>query len=125
MSTSPEPTLRSVFSVGEDTLRRSWGWLLAFGIILIIVGLFALSTPFIFSLYFTLYAGFVLIASGVVHSIQAFRTRTWGGFFLALFTAILDLVVGFIMVLHATDAVAIMTFLLAAYFFVGGLFRIF
>jgi uncharacterized membrane protein HdeD (DUF308 family) len=114
-----------VLSVGEETLHRSWGWLLAFGIADIVLGLFALSVPGIFSLAFTLYIGFVLIATGIVDAIQAFRTRTWGGFFLALFTAILDLVVGFLMITHGVDATLVMTLLLAAFFFVGGLFRIF
>ena len=90
---------------------------------MIILGLVALSIPFISAIAITLYVGFVLVASGVVSGIQAFRFRTWGGFFLALFTAILDLVVGFLMITHVTDANIIMTLLLAVFFFVTGLFR--
>jgi uncharacterized membrane protein HdeD (DUF308 family) len=122
-STYGEATLRSVFVAGEETLRRSWGWLLAFGIAMIVLGMVALAVPFIFTVAITLYVGCVLIAAGIVSSIQAFRIRTWGGFFLAVFTAILDLVVGFFMVTQATDAAIVMTWLLALFFLVTGFFR--
>jgi len=67
----------------------------------------------------------VLIVAGILSSLQALQTRAWGGFFLALFTAILDLVVGFLMITHVGPATLIMTLLLAAFFLVGGFFRIF
>src|SRR5262245_22956262 len=58
-----------------EILRPSWGWLLAFGIALLLLGVIALSSlPFISAAY-VLYLGFLLIVSGVVCGIQAFRTR--------------------------------------------------
>src|SRR5262249_7532927 len=63
--------------------------------------------------------------AGVVSALQAFQTRAWGGFFLALLTAILDFIVGFLMVTHTGEFSVVMTLLLAAFFLWGGLFRIF
>lgn len=123
---SIQPILKpdNVLSSGAEILRASWGWLLALGIVLILLGVIALgSLPFMTAAY-VLYLGFLLILSGIVCGIQAFRTRQWSGFFLALLTGILDVVVGFLMVTHVGETAAIMTLLLAMFFFVGGLFRI-
>jgi uncharacterized membrane protein HdeD (DUF308 family) len=125
MSISPQPSLPIHLAAGHETLRRSWGWLLVFGILLILLGTFALCRPFLFSEAAILWLGCVLLVSGVLSSLQALQTRAWGGFFLALFTAILDLVVGFLMITHLESATLIMTLLLAAFFLVGGFFRIF
>lgn len=117
-------TSENVLPSGAEILRPIWGWLLALGIALILLGVIALgSLPFMTAAY-VLYLGFLLIASGVVCGIQAFRTLQWSGFFLALLTGILDVVVGFLMVTHVGETAVIMTLLLAVFFFVGGLFRI-
>jgi uncharacterized membrane protein HdeD (DUF308 family) len=124
MSIQTFRTPENIIASDVEALRPSWGWLLALGIALLVLGAIALgSLPFVTAAY-VLYLGFLLIASGIVSGIQAFRTRHWGGFFLALLIGILDVVVGFLMVTHVGETAAIMTLLLAVYFFVGGLFRI-
>jgi uncharacterized membrane protein HdeD (DUF308 family) len=125
MSTSPQTSLQAHFAAGHETLRRVWGWLLLFGIILILMGIFAFAEPWFFSTAYVLWLGCLLIIAGILSILQALQTRAWGGFFLALFTAILDLVIGVLMVTYPGDATVIMTLLLAAFFLVGGFFRIF
>lgn len=107
-----------------NVLRQYWCWLLAGGIAFIVLGLVALGClPFVTEAAI-LYYGFVLIASGIVSGIQAFRLKVGSGFFLALIIGVLDVVVGFLMLTHTLEAALIMTLLLAVFFLASGLFRV-
>jgi uncharacterized membrane protein HdeD (DUF308 family) len=61
---------------------------------------------------------------GGVEIVDAFLGRGWRGFWMHLLGGILYVVLGFLMVQHPAPAAAIFTLMLAAAFFVGGLFRI-
>ena len=109
---------------GED-FRHAWGWLLALGLGMILLGAVALgSLPFV-TLAYVFYLGFALILAGILSCIQAVRMRGSSHFLLALLMGIFDIVVGILMVNHVGEAAAVMTLLLATLFLVGGLFRIF
>jgi len=104
-------------------LRKSRFWLALLGIVLIVVGLVAISSPFIPTLASVIVLGVLLIIGGVVEIIDAFLGRGWRGFWLHLLTGILYLVVGFLMVQRPLAAAAFFTLMIAAAFFIGGLFR--
>jgi uncharacterized membrane protein HdeD (DUF308 family) len=108
----------------EQELTLNRGWFLILGVILIVLGLAAAGSAAAVGEAYVLYLGFVLVFSGAVSALQAFRTRNWSGFFLPLFVAILDVIVGLLMLTHPGELAAVMTLLLAAFFFISGLVRI-
>jgi uncharacterized membrane protein HdeD (DUF308 family) len=109
---------------GLHELHRNWGWLLALGCCLVLLGTIALGVLPWVTLATVIYLGFVLIVSGAFTVVQAFQVRLWEGFLLTVLAGILDFIVGLLMVTHTGDAMLVLTLLLAAFFFVGGLFRI-
>jgi uncharacterized membrane protein HdeD (DUF308 family) len=114
-------------SIVEDfqALRKNWGWLLAFGIASIIVGAMAVGSSMVATLATVTFFGVLIFVSGVVNILGSFWARAWGGFFLHLLMGVLYLAAGFIMVEHPAEAAVVYTLLLAVFFFVGGLFRLF
>jgi uncharacterized membrane protein HdeD (DUF308 family) len=105
-------------------LRKSSIWLLILGALLIVVGLVAISEVFFATLATVLITGTLLMIGGGVEIVDAFLGRGWRGFWMHLLGGILYVVLGFLMVQHPAPAAAIFTLMLAAAFFVGGLFRI-
>ena len=109
-------------NLGE--LHASWGWIVALGVVLILLGLMALSCSVTATLATTMVFGGILVVAGIFYLIGAFFTHGWGGFFLSLLAGILHLAVGVIILDRPGEAALIYTLLLAAFFFVEGLFRI-
>ena len=107
-----------------EAIRGNWGWILALGILLIIVGTIAVAMPFVASLASAVAFGALLLMGGIAQLIGAFWTRDWSGFFLSLLMGVLYLVLGVLFLRHPGDAIVAMTLLLACALMVGGLFRI-
>jgi uncharacterized membrane protein HdeD (DUF308 family) len=107
-----------------ESLRKNWFWLLALGILLIIVGLVAMSSTFLATLATVVMMGTLLLIGGGVEVVNAFWARCWRGFWMHLLTGILYVVLGFLLVQRPRASAAAFTLMLAACFLVGGLFRI-
>ncbi len=107
-----------------DHLRRNWGWLVALGILLIVLGTVALSYSFLVSVAEMLLFACLLLGSGAIELVNVFRVRQWGGALLHLLAGMIDLVLGVLFLLHPVDAALTVTLFLAAVFMVGGLFRV-
>ena len=105
-------------------LQKNWGWLLALGIISIILGLLALGSSAFFTVASMIFFGWILLIMGILEMVYSFWQRHWGGFFLHLLNGILAIVVGLIMILNPAASAIILTLLLAMFFMVAGLFRI-
>jgi uncharacterized membrane protein HdeD (DUF308 family) len=126
------PPFGTPFSIGGliqenfKALHDSWGWFLVLGVCLVILGVAlltytgmewaSLATALVFACF--------MLVGGVVYIVGAFFTRCWGGFFLSLLAGVLHLAVGAIILEHPVDALVVFTLLMAAFFFVEGLFRI-
>src|SRR5262249_59506570 len=65
-----------------------------------------------------------VLGGGVVQIVNAFRGRSWGGFFLHLLAGVLHLVVGLLMIERPLRAAEILTFMLAVSFLIAGSIRI-
>jgi uncharacterized membrane protein HdeD (DUF308 family) len=125
MSTPAEIRLaRRVFRHELEAIRGNWGWILALGIILIVVGTIAVGMPLAATLASAVAFGALLLVGGIAQLVGAFWTRDWSGFFLSLLMGVLYLVLGLIFLRHPGDALLAMTLLLACALMVGGLFRI-
>jgi uncharacterized membrane protein HdeD (DUF308 family) len=113
----------TVMSAGLERISHKWGWFLALGILLIILGFVALGDTVAVTVVSMIFLGWLLILSAVLHAIHWFRSRE-SNFFLDLIGFILDLVVGFILLSNPAVGAVALTLVLAVFFLVGGLMRI-
>ena len=105
-------------------LKKNWGWLLALGIVSIILGILALFSSVFFTVASMLFFGWILVIIGILEMVHSFWNRHWGGFFLHLFSGILAFVAGVIMIGNPAGSAVILTLMMAMFFMVAGLFRI-
>jgi uncharacterized membrane protein HdeD (DUF308 family) len=125
MSTTSEVRLaRRILRHELEAIRGKWGWILALGIVEILVGTLAIAMPFAGSLATIAALSALLIMGGIAQLVGAFWTRDWSGFFLSLLVGVLYLVTGVVFLRHPADALAAVTLLLACALMVSGLFRI-
>src|SRR5579864_3003370 len=116
-------SLSDVFAAGLEQVRRSWGWFLAFGILLTILGVVCVGKAQTATTFSILALGWVLMISGVVWLINSLYAFSWHGFFLYLLNAIIRGVTGYLLVRHPDAGAQGVTMVLAALFIVGGIFR--
>lgn len=125
MSTPAELRLaKRVLRHELEAIKAHWGWVLALGIILIVVGMTAVGMPFVASLATAVAFGVLLLIGGAAQLAGAFWTRDWSGFLLTLLMGVLYTVLGLFFVRDPGEALLAMTLLLACVLIVGGLFRI-
>jgi uncharacterized membrane protein HdeD (DUF308 family) len=111
-------------SIGVQELRRTWGWILALGIALIFLGMVAIGSPYVTSIFAVMALGWIWVISGVFQFFHGFWARRWSGFFLSLLGGILSIIVGMMMITHPDIAGLALTLLLAVFFVIAGVFRI-
>jgi uncharacterized membrane protein HdeD (DUF308 family) len=109
----------------EHTSMRPFWWLfLALGLVSVFLGFVAIGSPYITTEIAVIVFGILLLAAGVTEVVHAVLVRNWRGFALHLLAAALYLIVGLFMLEDPVRAAVVITLLLAANFFVGGLLRI-
>lgn len=116
--------LAEVFMSGLEEIRKSWVWFLVFGILLMILGVVCVGTARTATTVSMLILGWILVFSGVVWLVNAFRALNWAGFFLYLLNAIVRGVMGYLLVRHPHSGAEAITLLVASLLFIEGLFRI-
>ena len=117
-------SISSMFAAGIEQVRRSWGWFLVSGIVLMVLGIACLGKAQTATTFSILALGWVLAISGVFWLISSFQAWTWGGFFVYLLNAILRCVTGYLLIRHPDAGAEGVTMVLAALFIVGGIFRV-
>ena len=116
-------TISDLFAAGLDQVRKSWGWFLVFGILLMILGVACVAKAQTATTFSILALGWVLAISGVLWLVNSFYAFSWHGFFLYLLNAIIRGVTGYLLIRHPDAGAQGVTMVLAALFIVGGLFR--
>jgi uncharacterized membrane protein HdeD (DUF308 family) len=109
---------------GIRDLPQNSGWFLGIGIALILLGIIAIGASSFVTLASMIFFGALLIAGGIIQSFNAFKTRHGQGFFLSLLGGIFYCVVGILMIMHPVTGALTFTLLLAAFYAVGGLFKV-
>jgi uncharacterized membrane protein HdeD (DUF308 family) len=108
----------------EEELRSHWGWVLALGVLTLILGTIALVMIPIATIAAVLVLGWVMVLGGVIEAIHAFRVRGWRGGSLHLIAGILGILIGLMIVTHPVAGALAWTLLFASFFTVIGAFRI-
>jgi len=112
-----------VFATGLEQVRRSWGWFLVLGILLMLLGVVCVGKAQTATKFSILALGWVLAISGVFWLVNSFYAFNWHGFFLFLLNALIRGAAGYLLIRHPDAGAEGVTMLLAILFIVGGLFR--
>lgn len=108
----------------KKALDRGWGWGVAMGILMIILGALAIVYPVLTSVGVTLVLGVVLVGAGIVQLVYAFGVRGWRGFFWHILIAATYGVIGVMLLTYPLGGLITLTFLLALYFLISGVLKI-
>ena len=120
---SEQKSIAASIAAGLEEIHDSWGWFVALGISLIVLGAVCILSEVTTTLVTVLVFGWLLLVGGVFALIQAFRTRSWSGFLLCLLSALLRGFTGYLLIRYPISGALSLTLLLASFFIVGGTFR--
>jgi len=111
-------------AAGLEQVRKSWGWFLVFGALLMVLGFVCIGKAQSATTFSILALGWVLAISAVLWLVNSFQAFTWQGFFLYALNALIRGVTGYLLIRHPDAGAEGVTMALAALFIVGGLFRV-
>jgi len=103
---------------------HEWGWFLAFGIVLALLGLVAVVRSFAATVASMMFFGCLLVCAGAVEFAGAFMVGHWTGFFLHLLAAILCLVTGLLVLIKPVISAEVATLVMSMFFLIGGLYQV-
>src|SRR5262245_48255782 len=115
MAIAAQNRLADVFVDDVKRVRSNWGWVLAFGIAQIIVGIVAVCFAFDATIATMFTLGIVLLVAAGIQMGAAIWARSWGGFFLFLGLAILYAAAGFVTLVNPVVAAESLTLLFAVF----------
>ena len=104
---------------------RNWGWFLAFGVGLALLGIVAIVRSVAATVVSMLFFGWLLLIAAGVELVQAIMVGKWAGLFHHWLHAALFGVLGAMMVWRPLVTAEILTVLMGAFFLVAGLFQLF
>jgi len=105
-------------------LVQYWGWFLAFGIGLLVLGVAAVVRAVTATVASMLFFGWLLVMASGIEIVQAVMVGHWAGFFYHLLAAILFGVTGLLLVTKPLISAEVVTVFIAMFFMVGGLFQL-
>lgn len=114
------------FGPGEAAVVRGrWGWYLAYGVLLVAVGLIALYNAIDATLVTVVWVGFMLIFGGVVELVSAFTfPRSLGGRILHIVLGVIYVVAGYMLVFNPISGAVTLTVVVAVMLIIDGLSRL-
>lgn len=114
-----------VLMVGIPTkMIQNWGWFLAFGIGLMLLGIVAITRSVKATVVSVSFLGWVLLIAACIEIAQAVMVGNWPGFFMHLLAAILFGVTGGLFVWRTVISAEVATIFMAMFFLVSGLFQL-
>jgi uncharacterized membrane protein HdeD (DUF308 family) len=124
MTTVANDRIAGMLTDQANSIRKTWGWFLAFGIVQIVAGTLAVGFAFSATLASVVTLGVLLLIAAGAQTAAAIWARNWGGFFLYLLLGVLYAVSGSLTLQYPLLAAESLTLMLAAAFLVGGTYRI-
>jgi uncharacterized membrane protein HdeD (DUF308 family) len=119
-----ETPLRNAIRHELQAIRGKWIWLVVLGGSLIVLGTILLGSPVIATLATVTTLGVLILLGGGAEVVGAFWCREWSGFFLALLSGVLGVVLGLMLLGNPIQGGITLTILLASFLFVGGIFKV-
>jgi uncharacterized membrane protein HdeD (DUF308 family) len=109
--TAASPALAPLPVLGD--LVHNWGWLLAQGILLVVLGTIGLGLSFLLTLATVFIFGVFLVIGGGVQIFQTFKCRGWGSILWHALIAVLYVLAGLSVMANPLAASTLLTLLLA------------
>src|SRR5271166_2390300 len=103
---------------------HNWGWFLAFGIGLMVLGILAIVRSVAATVVSMLFFGWLLVIAAGIEIVQLIMVGKWAGQLLHVLAAVLFGVVGILIVWRPVVTAEILTLLMGAFFLVAGLFQL-
>lgn len=113
MSANHEISLTEAQQAIFGELKKNWGWLLAFGILSIVLGTIGLGMTFVMTEVSIIFFGVLLIVGGVFQLLDAFKCKGWKSTLWHILIASLYIVAGILMVSQPLMAAASLTLIIA------------
>lgn len=105
-------------------LKKASGWGIAFAILIILAGIFAIALPFASGIAITILIGWLLVVSGVFHIADAFHAKGAGSFIWRLLIGIVFILGGLDIAFLPLRGLFTLTFVLAIILLVQGVISI-
>ncbi len=123
MTTGTETTKLNPGQEVFGEVRGNWGWLLALGIVFVILGFIGLGMTFAVTMASVLMYGVLLLIGAGVQFVDAAKCKGWKGIIWHVLIALLYAVAGVAVIENPLAASAILTLMLAGALIVVGLAR--
>lgn len=105
-------------------MQRNWGWLMALGVLFILMGLVGLGMMVGVTMASMIVIGALMMAGGVAQLIDAFQSKCWKGVLWHVLIGLLYLIAGGLVIYDPIMASAIITALLAWTLIIMGIARV-
>ena len=112
-----------VMNGATPEMIHHWGWFLAFGIVLGIVGIVAIVRSFITTVASMMFFGWLLMFAGIIELMYASMVGKSVGLFLHLLLALLFGIIGALMVFRPVVSAEAITLAMSVFFVVAGLYQ--
>ena len=125
MTTDLSAANRDIQAAFFGEVKKNWGWLLALGILFVILGTVGLGMSAFLTLTSVMFFGILLIVGGVAELFQAFTAKGWKSVLWSVVIAVLYVAGGIMVMQNPLLASSIITLMLAGMFIAIGILRIF
>ena len=105
-------------------LKKNWGWMLAGGIIMVILGIIGLGMTFTLTIVSVMFFGVLLLIGSGVQIVEAFYAKGWKSVLWYVLIALLYLAAGIIIIYDPVMASAALTLVIAGALVGIGIMRI-
>lgn len=104
-----------------EMIRHASGWSILWGVLLVILAMFAIGSPFLAALAVNALIAWLIVLAGIVHLVLAFHTHSAGSVVWKLLVGVAYLLFGIYLLLHPVLGVVSLTLVLASLFLVEGI----
>lgn len=115
----PDPLARPF-----EQLGAGWGWFVALGVALLVLGLIGFAYVFAATLASVIFIGALMLAGGIGQLLHAWRVRKLGGFLFWTFSGLLYGAAGVLALVNPVAGASILTLLLGATLIAVGALRL-
>jgi uncharacterized membrane protein HdeD (DUF308 family) len=104
--------------------KKNAGLLIFLGVLTVIFGVLAIAAPLITGIAVSMFVGFLLLFTGIMRIVYAFKSGQWGSGIWGTIVGLLGAVAGLLLIFRPMVGLLTLTLLLAIYFFVDGISEI-
>jgi len=114
---------RNRFRTGLAEIDRKWGWYLALGAFLIVLGVIASGAAVATTLVSVVVFGWILLIAGAALVVLSFLTGRWSGFLLSLAAGVLSIIAGLTMLSFPVSGAVAITLMFGTILIAAGIYR--